>query len=140
MLHSEALSPSLGGSSHQQSRFWTTGPAPSKASFFYVASVIQGLSVARPFPWTSSKQPSGDTCLLSRAKPSECIHKTKHYFPVSKLLGPCFELPAVKAWGLTIPAHLAAGLKSGPSSAVSPAFESPRTQTGANLSHLAMPL
>lgn len=109
MLHSEALSPSLGGSSHQQSRLWTTGPAPSKASFFYVASVIQGLSVARPFPWTSSKQPSGDTCLLSRAKPSECIHKTKHYFPVSKLLGPCFELPAVKAWGAYNPCPLSSG-------------------------------
>lgn len=97
MLQSGALFPSLGGSSHQQSRLWTTGLAPSKASFFCMASVIQGLSAPRPLPWTSSKQPSGDTCLLSRAKPSKCIQKTKHYFPVSELLGPCFELPAVKA-------------------------------------------
>lgn len=42
--------PSLGGSSHQQSRLWTTGLAPSKASFFCMASVIQGLSAPRPLP------------------------------------------------------------------------------------------
>lgn len=48
MLQSGALSPSLGGSSHQQSRLWTTGLAPIKGLLLLHGLCNPGLECTPP--------------------------------------------------------------------------------------------